>query len=77
MGRNWARLVLIAATLGVTVPVRSEEEGMKLPEWLERTKISGYVFGDAYYFVSHDDPMNFHSSLVGERYGEGLQATGI
>ena len=32
-------------------PVEDEEEP---PEWFESLKVSGYVFGDAYYFVRHD-----------------------
>jgi hypothetical protein len=56
---RWTKAVVLVSILcGVTTASRAAEqeaEGTKLPEWLDRTSISGYVFGDAYYFASHDD----------------------
>jgi hypothetical protein len=56
----WA---VLSAAPGVTAaqeqaPAEPEEAPAerKLPEWLERTRISGYVFGDAYYFLEDADP---------------------
>jgi hypothetical protein len=48
--RSWIAILVLACACAV--PAGADD----LPEWLESLTISGYVFGDAYYFVEHDDP---------------------